>query len=491
MITCPNCGTKNEATAKFCIRCGRSLVAPPPPKPTRRGPGISLAGGLLIGLLVMALSGGVAYYLLRPTLGPAAPREVAPATPAATAVVPGLRIPPHAGIFIERDGTFVELDRASMSFADSSIDPLPTFQISEQKPFLIVYTPGESPSDLHLFRIERRPVEEIPINITPRGSDIVHVVPQQELVAGSFVIMHGEGSIFQNTPCWGFLVGTPSVDIGEAAPPALGTEDNPIALVFVPSGQAPEIIASAETLTDLLEEKTGYVFEGLVATSYSAAIEAMCISKAHIGPLATLAYLLAHEKCGVDVALVSVRFGSPFYKGQIIAGADTGITKIEDLAGKTVCWVDAASTSGYIIPRVMLQAAGVNPDTDLAQQIEAGSHPNVVLAVYSGDCDAGACYVDARDTIADDYPDVCDEVVVIAESDEIPNDGLQFIKDFPPDMREKIVQAFLELMATEEGVAAIGKAYGWQEVVVKDDSYYDPFRDTLEAAGVSVEDLAK
>lgn len=277
----------------------------------------------------------------------------------------------------------------------------------------------------------------------------------------------------------------------KAAEPALGTEDNPIILAFVPSGETPDIIASAETVANLLSEETGYVIEGSVATSYSAVIEAMGSGKAHMGTLATFAYLLAHEKYGVDVALVAVRYGSAFYTGQIIAGADTGITKIEDLAGKTMCWVDAASTSGYIIPRIMLKAAGVDPDTDLAQQIEAGSHPNVVLAVYSGDCDAGATFVDARGTIEDDNPDVMEKVVVIAISDEIPNDGLQFIKDFPADMREKIVQAFLDIMATEEGATAMGDAYGWEEVTVKDDSFYDPFRATLDAAGVSVEELAE
>jgi len=275
------------------------------------------------------------------------------------------------------------------------------------------------------------------------------------------------------------------------AEPALGTKDNPIILAFVPSGDTPEIIESAEEVAELLSEKTGYVIEGSVATSYTAVIEAMCTGKAHMGTLATFAYVLANQKCGVDVALVSVRYGRAFYNGEIIAGADTGITKLEDLAGKTMCWVDAASASGYIIPRIMVKAAGVDPDTDLAQQIEAGSHDTVALAVYQGDCDAGACYIDCRDKIADDYPDVYDKTVVIAESPEIPNDGLQFIKDFPADMREKIVQAFIEIMATDEGVEAMGKAYGWAEVVEKDDSFYDDFRAVLDASGVDVEELAK
>jgi phosphonate transport system substrate-binding protein len=272
---------------------------------------------------------------------------------------------------------------------------------------------------------------------------------------------------------------------------ALGTEANPIILSFVPSGDTPDIIESAEGIATLLSEKTGYVIEGNVATSYTAVIEAMGTGKAHMGTLATFAYILAHEKYGVECALVSVRYGRAYYDGQVIAGADTGITKLEDLKGKTMCWVDATSTSGYIIPRVMLKAAGVDPDTDLAQQTEAGSHDSVALAVYNGDCDAGATYVDARDKFEADYPDIKEKTIVIAISPEIPNDGLQFIKDFPPEMKDKIVKAFLEIMATEEGIAAMGKAYGWEEVAEKDDSFYDDFRAVLDASGVDVAELAK
>ena len=50
--------------------------------------------------------------------------------------------------------------------------------------------------------------------------------------------------------------------------PALGTEGDPIVLAFVPSGEAPDIIASAETVADLLEEETGYAIEGSVAQEF-------------------------------------------------------------------------------------------------------------------------------------------------------------------------------------------------------------------------------
>ncbi len=84
MITCAHCGAKNADGARFCIKCGKRLIHVPPPKPTPRGPAISPAGAVLIGLVVMALSAGVVYYLLRPSLGPTA---LAEATPGASPVI--------------------------------------------------------------------------------------------------------------------------------------------------------------------------------------------------------------------------------------------------------------------------------------------------------------------------------------------------------------------------------------------------------------------
>lgn len=272
--------------------------------------------------------------------------------------------------------------------------------------------------------------------------------------------------------------------------PALGSKDNPIILSMVPSGDTAKVLAGGEAVAKLLSDETGYVIKANVPTSYSAVIEALGAGKAQMAALATFAYLQAHQKYGVEVALVATRYGTPYYKGEIIAGADTGIKSIADVKGKKMCWVDASSTSGYIVPRVMLKAAGVDPDKDLAQQVEAGSHDNVVLSVYRGDCDCGATYVDARGNIEKDFPDVKTKVVVIAESAEIPNDGLQFVKDFPADMKAKIVKAFVAMMKTDEGKAAMKDSYQWEDVIEKDDTFYDGFRKTLDAAGVKIEELA-
>jgi phosphonate transport system substrate-binding protein len=289
------------------------------------------------------------------------------------------------------------------------------------------------------------------------------------------------------------LVGTMVALSGCGGAGELGSsEDNPIVWSFVPSGEMETVAAGAQEVADLLQDETGLYFETNVATEYAGVIEAMCADppEAHMGSLATFSYVLANERCGIETALVSVRYGSPTYNGQIITLADSGISSITDLAGKTFCRADPLSTSSWIIPALTLRAAGINPEADLAEIVDAGSHDAVVAAVYNGDCDAGATYVDARGTIEEDNPDVMERVVVIEVTADIPNDGVQFIPGMDEEMKTQIVDALLAIGETEEGVEALDTAYSWTALEAHGDEFYDPFRQVLQASGMSIEDLA-
>jgi phosphonate transport system substrate-binding protein len=198
---------------------------------------------------------------------------------------------------------------------------------------------------------------------------------------------------------------------------------------------------------------------------------------------------MAADRGCAEAAMLSVRYGSPTYNGQFLVRADSGITDLSQLGGKTFCRPDPLSTSGWVIPSVMLKGAGVDPDTGLAEIVDAGSHDGVAAAVYNGDCDVGATYVDARSTIEEDYPDVMEQTVVIALEPDIPNDGVQFQTSVEQELRTQIVDGLLAVAATEAGVEALDTAYSWQELIKADDSYYDAFRQILQAAGIQAEDL--
>jgi len=273
--------------------------------------------------------------------------------------------------------------------------------------------------------------------------------------------------------------------------PELGSEENPIIWAFVPSGEMERVAGGAQTVADLLTEETGLYFDTSVATEYAGVIEAMCSDppEAHMGSLATFAYVLAADRGCAESELVSVRYGSPTYNGQIIVRTDSGINALTDLAGKTFCRPDPLSTSGWIIPNLSLRAAGINPEADLAEIVDAGSHDAVVAAVYNGDCDAGATYVDARGTVEEDYADVMDVVTIIEVTEDIPNDGVQFVPSVSAEMRAKIVDGLLAIAETEAGQEALDTAYQWAALEKHDDTFYDPFRQVLQAAGMNIDDM--
>lgn len=276
----------------------------------------------------------------------------------------------------------------------------------------------------------------------------------------------------------------------------LGTKKNPVKMYFVPSMEAGKIVTSGTEVADYITEKTGYVFKVAVPTSYASVIEAMGTEETDIAWLATFAYVLANQKFGAEVALTAVRKDMAKYKGQFIAQTGSGINTVEDIEGKTIAYTDAASTSGYMYPNALLQKKGIKP----GRSFFAGGHPQAILSVYQGTADVGCTFWapegedgprDARRAVLETYPDVMEKIKIVGYTDWIPNDTVTFRKDFPAEMREKIVAALLEFAATEEGHETLVKLLDIDNFVKATDADYDVVRQTLEAIGRDASDMIK
>jgi phosphonate transport system substrate-binding protein len=305
---------------------------------------------------------------------------------------------------------------------------------------------------------------------------------------------------------------TPLANPPTAKAGALGSTDNPITIAFVPSGDSGTIAKSSSAIADCLNKMTGLAYTIQTGTSYAAALEAMGAGKAQVGFLNTFSILAAEAKYGIIPALINERNYAtndldpdkalkgqlePFYRGQFIANVASGIKSYADLKGKTFCFVDPLSTSGYIVPQIVLKANGINPDTDFKATQNAGSHPNVAIAVYKGDCDAGVTYIDvltdASANLAKTYPDITDKVKVFAVTDRIPNDGVQYVKTLDPKIQDITTQALLAMSTDPGGKAVLAKLYTINAFLKLDpkDTMYSDFAKVLKAAGVDPVSLVK
>jgi phosphonate transport system substrate-binding protein len=199
---------------------------------------------------------------------------------------------------------------------------------------------------------------------------------------------------------------------------------------FVPSEDARQVMQNAQPIVDILREKLAMEIQPFVATDYTGVVEALRVNKLDIAFLTPASYVLAKNEAEIRVVLKSERKGIPYYYAAIITRADSGITDLEGLRGKSFAFGDSLSTTGNVIPRQMLKARGIDPVRDFKQVWYSGGHDATVLAVLNGKVDAGATYAnspDGNDTAWMRYLKSDEEVRkirAIAFSDPIPADNL-------------------------------------------------------------------
>jgi phosphonate transport system substrate-binding protein len=275
----------------------------------------------------------------------------------------------------------------------------------------------------------------------------------------------------------------------------LGSKSNPIRILLTPSVDARKLTNSADSLVAYLHARTGLWFTASFPASYIAVVESFGSKKADIAAMNTFSYILAHQKYGVRAALKVVRRdGETTYKGQFITRAGSGIDSLADLQGRKLAYVDAASTSGYILPKALLGSRGIQP----AEEVFAMKHDNVVTMVYQNQVDAGATYysppdrktgeiLDARARVVKQYPDVYEKVKIIGFTEEIPNDPFVFRADFPQEMKQQLIQALLDFQATPGGKKTLYETYSVEGLSIADDKDYDVLRRMISTYGGDLE----
>lgn len=267
---------------------------------------------------------------------------------------------------------------------------------------------------------------------------------------------------------------------------ALGTPERPVRMAIVPFVESQRLVRGMQLLSDELQKETGLTYTGDVPTSYAAVVEAMCADRVDIGWVSPLAYILAHQKCDADMSLVSVTRQGTHYWGVIVTRADSPIQKVEDIRGKRFAWVDPGSTSGYLFPRAILQSHGVTLDS-LGQQVFAGGHDKVGLAVLQGQADAGAMGKDVIPRLNAIYPNAEQELRIVAQSEDIPNDGVAFRKGLPADVVQKTREALLRISAREDGQKLFEDAIGTRGVASTTDAAYEPVRRAASVLNLDLE----
>jgi len=256
-----------------------------------------------------------------------------------------------------------------------------------------------------------------------------------------------------------------------------------IRVALLPDENASSIIQNALPLKKYLERALGKDIELVVTTDYSSMIEAMRFGRIEVAYFGPLSYVLAKSK-GPDIEpfAVGVSKGSPTYKSVIIARVDGPVKSLADIKGKMVGYGDFASTSSYLIPRALLARNGMLGGTDY-KYVLLGAHDAVARAVQSGQVQAGGLSQEIFKSLVAKGSIDGDKVIVLAESDPIPNYPIVMQGYLAPELKASIRKAFLELNDKE-----ILKTFRAEGFVATDDAY-DILRETAKLLDLDLSKL--
>lgn len=282
-------------------------------------------------------------------------------------------------------------------------------------------------------------------------------------------------------------------------------EDWPDKLVIaaVPAEATEDLGVSWGPFVDALSDELGGIeIETFSASDYGAVIEAMIAERVDLAFLGAFAYYLAQQQADhlqAIAANIITEDGMMGYHSLGITQPDNEeVSELADFAGRTTCFVDPGSTSGYLFPTAGLIGEDIDPEADVTP-VFAGGHDTSLLSVIAGDCEVGFFHeftlIDIREGRFTDATE--DEFKIVWESPIIPSPPLVVNTNLPSDFVQALQDAVTKIDAfylaeegycddypdlletTEDGREAclIRQTYGYAAV---EPSFYDPITEVCE-----------
>jgi phosphonate transport system substrate-binding protein len=218
---------------------------------------------------------------------------------------------------------------------------------------------------------------------------------------------------------------------------------------------------------------------------YPGVIAALKNGQVDVAYLSSLPYALAQDQMQVRPLASPWVKGKPDYHGIIFVRQDSPIKTVADLKGRTVAFGDTLSTTGYLLPRTLLESKGV-PLTSLKRWNNAGDAQIVVRAVETGAADAGCSYEQVFEVVYRDHPEKAAKMRVIDQTVDIPN-GLYVARgDLPNEEVEALRKAFMEMNTDPLGRAAMLRAPNDKIVPPPDEKAFDVVREAAKGVGLEL-----
>lgn len=233
----------------------------------------------------------------------------------------------------------------------------------------------------------------------------------------------------------------------------------------IPDENPTELSRKYQPLVDHLQKHLGVKVVYVPVIDYGAAVSALTAGKVDFAWLGGFTFVQAKVMAGAKPVVmrdIDREFHSVF-----IANTATGITKPEDMRGKSFAFGSKSSTSGHLFPRHFLSTSfNIDADKDFAgAPIYSGAHDATVKMVESGKVQVGALNMEVWNRMSANDKFDKTKVKVIWTSPPFVDYVWTARKDLPATTVQKFANAFLTLDASKPEEKAILDLQGAKKFV--------------------------
>lgn len=235
---------------------------------------------------------------------------------------------------------------------------------------------------------------------------------------------------------------------------------------------------SYQCLADYTTEALGVETKLFAPADYNGVIQGLLggtIDMAWLGASAYAATYLQDPNV-VEPVLIKVNVdGSVGYHSIGFARVDSGVTSLDDMAGKVFGFGDPNSTSGYLIPSIEIPQYkdGITMESGeyFGEVRFTGGHEQTIVAVSNGDIDGGVTWADGQGNWEDGYNSGAlrkavdaglvdmNDMVQIWKSNVIPEGPVVLRTALPDDVRATMT-ALVDGLHERDADCAYGVAAG-------------------------------
>ena len=243
-------------------------------------------------------------------------------------------------------------------------------------------------------------------------------------------------------------------------------------------------LARFDSLRRLLEETFRVPVRMMPASDYAGVMQALSarqIEFAGLGPSIYAAAWLDTNGGVMPILTTEQVDGSTSYVAVMITRADSGITTVEQMRGRSLAWADPNSASGYLIPRFELRRGGIGVEAGqfFGRTGFGGGHEQAVVALLQRQYDAAVTWGSGIGDISQGFTRGnlramvekgmlrMADIQVIWQSRPIQNGPLAMRTDLPAEFREDITRFYLALPQAHPAIfeqIARGTGAGFREV---------------------------